>query len=86
MENVMQTLLLVGTLLSSSPVTIASVDNKQELDLLVQQQSQQSVELVMAQVKRETQDNFLVQAKMAINASQQYASLELATATASSAE
>lgn len=82
----MQTLLLVGTLLSSSPVTIASVDNKQELDLLVQQQSQHSIELVMAQVKRETQDNFLVQAKMAITASQQYASLELATATASSAE
>lgn len=73
----MQTLLLVGTLLGTSPVTISNLDHKNELDVLVQEQSHQAVELVIDQVKRETVDNFLLQAKLALNTSSLVAKVEL---------
>lgn len=78
----MQTLLLVGTLLSTSPVTISNLDHKNELDVLVQEQSHQAVELVIDQAKRETVDNFLLQAKLALNTSSLVAKVELKQANA----
>ena len=56
---------------------LGALFHKNELDVLVQEQSQQAVELVIDQVKRETVDNFLLQAKLAMNTSSLVAKVEL---------
>ena len=68
----MQSLILATSLVMSTPVTIEDINNSAELDQLISQQTQHVSELVTTQVENVTQDTFLVQAKLALNASQNY--------------
>lgn len=69
----MQSLILATSLVMSTPVTIDDVNNVAKLDNLINDQAQHVSALVHAQTKNITQDTFLVQAKMAINISKEYA-------------
>jgi hypothetical protein len=68
----MQSLILATSLVMSTPVTIEDINSSAELDQLISQQTQHVSELVTTQVENVTQDTFLVQAKLALNVSQNY--------------
>lgn len=62
----MQSLLLATSLVVSNPASIHSLDNEAQLKNTIAQQASEASSVVILEAELTTKDNFLTQAKMAI--------------------